>query len=559
MLERRSGPVCFTWSALAIVALVAPGIAQVSPKTPDVRDTLVLDGSTRIADPKLTGGGVEVAFHLAPSGASANATVEVLVGSSVVASVWSGSLMGGASATTIFWDGKDDAGNWLDTGPYTIRVSAPGLTPLELPLDLVRLGITEIEFQNSRSAIDEYQMVYFKKGGSYAFYATPAIHEYLDVADTGEVADLDLNDGSPRPVATLHTQTDSPPLEGSIYEDDQYNFPVAYVMGAAPRVELTFGATACSVSGTQIGAGYPVATKDIRAQAWIGGTPVASSAAIQPGGTAVLDLVPLMAEVGRQDMAIEWHWQYAVEGGSAWSDIPGATTTTHRFYTLLGAPNFQAGAAGTQYSGPWVEVCEYLASWKDVLGLPSSNQLELTELHIKGFFGQNGGIPTAIEGVIYDAYPLGGDGGATHYFFSGSWSMDLSALLNQHARGIYVNCTDNMGATTTMLAMMGADGMRPVRLGSMNLRAIWGIGAPAYTTNLWGFGHSFSYHHIVTDDDAVTVSDSCMQLDEDGDPGHVPGIPGWNHHRLWEGAGGYEDLAASNPVSRQLQSLPGLR
>jgi hypothetical protein len=39
----------------------------------------------------------------------------------------------------------------------------------------------------------------------------------------------------------------------------------------------------------------------------------------------------------------------------------------------------------------------------------------------------------------------------------------------------------------------------------------------------------------------------------------VPGIPGWNHHRLWAGVGGYDDLAASNNVTKTLENLPGLK
>jgi len=266
-----------------------------------------------------------------------------------------------------------------------------------------------------------------------------------------------------------------------------------------------------------------------------------------------------MARVGRQELDVEWHWQSAPEGSSEWSDIPGATTISHRFYTLLAPPKFKDNASGAQYTGPWVEVCEFLASWYDVLGLPSADQAELTELFVKGFFGQNGGLPAAIEGVIYDAYPLGGDGGATHYFQFGGWNMDLSSLLNAHAKGIYVNCSDNMGAATTMLSMLGADGMRPLHLGTMHLRAIWGIGAPGYTLNLWGSGHSFSYHHIITDDGGVTVSDTCMQLDEDGDPDSTPGFPGWNHHRPWDGVDGYEALSAHNNVTQNVEPLPGLK
>jgi hypothetical protein len=92
----------------------------------------------------------------------------------------------------------------------------------------------------------------------------------------------------------------------------------------------------------------------------------------------------------------------------------------------------------------------------------------------------------------------------------------------------------------------------------MTLRSIWGIGSPGYTTDLWGGSHGFSYHHIATRDDGLHVIDSCMQLDEDGNPSSVPGVPGWNHDRLWDGPGGYDDLSATNTVTKTLQALPGL-
>jgi hypothetical protein len=49
-----------------------------------------------------------------------------------------------------------------------------------------------------------------------------------------------------------------------------------------------------------------------------------------------------------------------------------------------------------------------------------------------------------------------------------------------------------------------------------------------------------------------------MQLDEDGTPGSIPGIPGWNVDRLWAGIGGYNDLSSYNDVTKTLQALPGL-
>lgn len=547
-----------TTLSLLLLALPAAGQALTPKPGTAIPPSFTCEAATRIADPKLAGGEPWIEFQLLGSPAVA-ASVEVLRNGSVVATPWQGTLASSGAGMRVHWNGRNAGGSHrAPIGEYVWRVNAAGFASIERPLTLVRLGVTEIEAQDEPGLDNEFQMVYFMKGSAYSFYATPAIGEYLNGARVGDLADLDLNDGSPRPVAPLHMGTAEPVMDGVNYDAFTHNYPLSYVMGAQPRLELTFGATAVGPTGTVSGAGYPVPNFQIRVvcdQADV--VPGASLAT--PGGTALLDLDPLPAEVGRHDRALELRWEYREAADPQWRAIPGAQTIPLRFYTLLGAPIFKAGAVGTQYTGPWVEVAEYVSSWKDTLGLAAADQLGLTEVHIKGFFGQNGGIPTAIEGVKYDAYPLGGDGGATHYYVFGANNMNLARLLNGHASGVYVNCSDNMGATTTMLSMMGATGMRPVRLGSMTLRAIWGIGAPAYTLNLWGTGHSFSYHHIVTDDGGVTVSDSCMQLDEDGNASALPGIPGWNVRRVWTGTNGYNELSSSNNVTKTLEVLPGLQ
>ena len=93
----------------------------------------------------------------------------------------------------------------------------------------------------------------------------------------------------------------------------------------------------------------------------------------------------------------------------------------------------------------------------------------------------------------------------------------------------------------------------------MTLNAIWGIGAASYTTDLWGGAHSFSYHHIITRNDGTNVSDTCLQVDEDGTPGATPGTPGWNHDREWNGASGYDALSATNVVTTSVEDLPGIK
>jgi hypothetical protein len=544
------------WTSAGLLLAAGFGSAQ-QVRSAASLPHFVLDHASRVADPKLAGGGAEFAFHLTPPSASANAVAEVLRTGSVVATLWSGTLAG-ATPLALTWDGRDAGGERCDTGTYTLRVRAPGIPTFERPLQLVRLGITEIEAQDGPiPGVDEFQMVYFRKDATYGFYATPAIHEYRNAAPAGELSDLDRDDGEPRAPVAVHLGTASPVLEGSEYATTGFNYPLAYVKGTRPRLELTFGSAATSARGTGQGVGYPLAGHELRVRCDLG-TVDPTAELVTPGGTARVDFPPLPNEVGRHDRILTFTYEYRASG-AAWEPILGSETIALRIYTLFGTPLFAAGKTGTQYAGPWVEVAEYFASWKETLGLPAEDGLQVTEVFIKGFFGQNGGIPTAIEDCVYDAYPLGGDGGATHYHNFGNGKMRLSRLLNAHALGRFINCSDNMSATTTMLSMLGMPNLRPVRLGSMNLRAIWGIGAPDYTLDLWGGSHGFSYHHIVTDDDALTVSDSCMQLDEDGNSLALPGTPGWNVRRPWLGTNGYRALSATNNVTKSLESLPGLQ
>ncbi len=549
-------------SPLLPIALAAS--FQLPPRVPTrpppelVPTVLVCDAATRIADPKLDGGAPSLAFHVEPAGLVANVQVDVLQGGVLVGTAWSGAVVGGASTTTCTWSGRDLLGARCNTGAYTWRVSASGASSVELPLDLVRLGVTEVEAQSSPGTTNEFQMVYFRRGTGYTFTATPATHEYINSQRATDVSELDRNDGEPRPVVAVHSNTAEPVMNGVAVETLTHNYPLAYVQGAAPRLHLMFGGTGTAADGSAMDVGFPVAGEELRVvsdDAVAAGTDV-----VLPWGTVDLDLPPLPAEVGRTDRVLHLRFEHRATGTNEWRSVPGEIALPLRYYTLLGTPRFKAGATGLQYTGPWVEVAEYVSSWKATLGLPATTQAELTTLFVHGFFGQNGGLPAAIEGVRYDAGPLGGDGGATHYYASSSNNMQLSRLLHAHANGVFVNCSDNMGAATTMLSMLGATNVRPVFLGGMSLRAIWGIGAPGYTLNLWGSGpHSFTYHHILTDDDGVTVSDTCMQLDEDGAPSALPGTPGWNARRPWTGANGYMALAATNVVTTSLQTLPGLQ
>ena len=104
-----------------------------------------------------------------------------------------------------------------------------------------------------------------------------------------------------------------------------------------------------------------------------------------------------------------------------------------------------------------------------------------------------------------------------------------------------------------MLSMLGVPNMELFHLGSMTLRAIWGIGCDDYTLDLWSGSHGFSYHHIITRDGGTNISDACLCVDEDGSPDSLPGTPGFNHDRDWNN---YESLLATGNISTYTQNLP---
>lgn len=560
-------------AALLVVTSAPVALARQGAPSGSPFDFLHKVAATRIADPKLDQSSIEVSYLLDPASSRYDVRIDVLsrAAGSLVTTIYYGKEFGQAAPRTRTWDGRDAAGKFVDPGAYTLRVEARDARAItrriDYDLDLVRLGIREIAAQSSSpSGVNEWQVVYFMKDKKYAYYATPASGEYLCRADAGDVSDLDFNDGSPRPAPPVHAKTDEPLLETTgagnrIYENDYHNYPLCYLAGADPKFDVTFGVSCALADGTRGACNYPVAGYEIRCIAnddtgrW-----TASPSNIAPGATATMVGPTLPATATRTERNVRWRFQYRVTGGLTWIAIPGSYSTTHRIYTLLDHPYWATGASGTQYSGPWVEVLDYLYTWSTALGVTCNTNDDVVEAFVKGYFGQQGSLTTAIEDVHYDCPSEGGDGGATHYFDWGGWISNLSRLLNAHASGKFVNCTDCASSTTVMLSMLGVPGFQMDHLGSMQLRAIWGVGCDDYTLDLWnnggGGGHGFSYHHITTRDGGTNISDACLCVDEDGNADKLPGTPGFNHDRDWNN---YESLVAKGNVSWYTENLPRIQ
>jgi hypothetical protein len=312
----------------ATVAVIVPFLAHLTAQTrvgsvPTVAapaGTLTAQDWTRVADPKLQGGGATARFLAGPAGQTLAITAMIVRGGTRVRTLLDNqSTPGSTTPVSLTWDGRDAAGRWAGPGSYVLRIfSSDAGNMLDLPIAVVRLGITEIASLQQGSPRSEWQMVYFRRGTVFAFYATPATHEYYSTADTGQLADLDLNDGSPRPPVPVHAATDTPPLEGSNYEDDNYNFPLCWLGGATPVLAVKFGNTCIGATGTATTAGYPLAglpirgrLRDDRGTSWSNG-----DGSMQPGTAYNFTGAPLPAGVDQVDLALTWTWQYSTDGGA---------------------------------------------------------------------------------------------------------------------------------------------------------------------------------------------------------------------------------------------------
>jgi hypothetical protein len=490
---------------------------------------------TRVADPKLPGGGVAGRFSLVGVRGDRRITVDVALGDKTVRQICSRVITGRTEAC-FCWDGKDGLGRFMDTGEYVIRIrDARGvLTPVEASVNIVRLGITEIAALPNEGEDDEWQMVYFLKGDKYDYYVTPKCHEYRLSHDKGDTSDLDRNDGRPRPVEQVHTATDSPVLDGKHYAKNGYNYPLCYLMGAKPRLRVRAGCGATSHSGERISCGYQITGIEIRVSLTRGGTEISSSKPIHPGDFATLSYVALPQESTQTNRDVTFAWQYRQAGSSLWRNICGRLTVPLRFYTQIGRPQLDA-TLGSQYAGPWVEVIDYHYQWQRALAARVATPEELITTHVHGFFGGSMEIPSPINGARFATNQSSGYAPTTRE----AKTIDLPAFFDTRNRDSgTLACQDCAAATSLMLSMSGVKDIRRLTVlpgtgRPMFLNFIWGIGDPRgfvrETPRSWLYqdnSHSFAYHHTVSRDFGKKIIDTCVTLDVDSASNDPPILPG---------------------------------
>jgi len=84
--------------------------------------------TTRIADPKLGGGGVRVDYRLDAAPTSYIVTIEAWQAGQKVSDVWRGMEKGQLLPLSHFWGGVDANGKYVDPGRYQMVVEAQSAT-----------------------------------------------------------------------------------------------------------------------------------------------------------------------------------------------------------------------------------------------------------------------------------------------------------------------------------------------------------------------------------------------------------------------------------------------
>jgi len=483
-----------------------------------------------VFDPKLASGvTTEIKYKANPFGSSYDVTIKVIDnGSGIeVRRLVDGVSSAGGSTIPAAWDGKNDSGNFVDPGTYKITAEAPMPSKPTLTAEgyiyIVRLGVAGIQFVDGPVG-SEYQMMYhIRNTTKYSYYAIPDNQpEWKLGMNSGDVADLDMNDGTARPLPGPWGNLNSPPQDATdpaSVEDDVYNFPVCYKRGSTPKFILTMGTNAASnVSPVAaVGCAYPVATHLIRIVA-TGATPETpgSNEGITPG-QAVTFVTNGTLPNAVQKGTLSPTFKFEYKAGGSWHSIPGQIDTSHTVYTIHDQPMLTESATPTAPYLPWVRVVDMVVGW--VNGPSTADQITgiITDKVNVSFglqYDTTSGAPSYMTGTL------------------ASMQMEMSDFIDDYDTASFgrVNCSDCADLVSTFANTVGIDHQYQIigyTTGSIPLNYMIPLGWDW----LIPFSGSFSFHAIVTPDSGVRVSDATARLDSDGDagpssgPAHTPLLP----------------------------------
>ncbi|TET35380.1 MAG: hypothetical protein E3J72_11270 [Planctomycetota bacterium] len=482
----------------------------------------------KVFDPKM-GGGVtaDISYRVNPLGTTFDVTLTVVddATSIEVRRLLDAVSTPGGTTRVEVWDGKNDSGDFVDPGTYKIvlnAVNAPSYDIWEETyIFIVRLGIVGIQFVDNGLGGTEYQMMYHIRNTSkYTYYAIPDNQPEWSIGpNSGEVADLDVNDGQPRALPPLWPNLNSPPQDASDpsgVEDDCYNHPICYRRASVPKFILTLGTDAASdvTPGTAVGCGYPVAGLPIRIIS-LGDTPEVPGANedIAPAGTMTFVSNGSLPN-GLYKTTISPTFRFEYNDGGTWCPIPGQIVTAHTIYTIHDTPALTTSPSPTPPYLPWVRVVDMVVGW--VNSNAAAGQIDsIVTNQTNTFFG-----------LLYDT-ATGAPGYTTPSFV-----FEMSNFIDDYDTSSFgrINCSDCACLVSTFANTVGINHQLQ-RLGISNpIPLNWMI--PIGWDWQIPFGGDFSFHCVVTRDNGDTVSDACCTLDTDGDNGpgssatvHTPVLP----------------------------------
>ncbi|RKY24966.1 MAG: hypothetical protein DRP79_07115, partial [Planctomycetota bacterium] len=478
------------------------------------------------------------------------------------------------------WDGRwatgqPHAGKFVDPGPYFVRIEAYTKKFwkiwrdwVEYRIDVVRLGVTEVTFEDSDSDGDgsvdnnHYEMMYHLKpdstevSGPANDFVIPIPQWRIGKDDwdgTEDKAVLDLDDGTPRsekvprstvtdldpekptPIGLMWPQEDKNGVL-TVVEDDNFNRPACYKKGSKVRVKVKTGNDYVSqIDGNAHTFDSYDTTYDIAIRA--------EGFASVEGGNDEEDIGPnteyeLQSDGAipdnvhqKMDYTIKTYFEYKDKG--KWYRVPGYQKTTHALYSVLDEPIEPYLDSGGN-SRLWVGAVHLATEWADGAASREDAAKLVTEAIYE--LGKDGTL-------LYDGPPTANGNGKTTYYISAGPSFNLTEAFERAVggagKGATLNCVDCAGfvqAFTRSLGVNLLNGEITRYSGGSETgffcNKMLVIGAESVTNPKFyfpfergkGYG-TFAYHEVCwlnSYDYGGKVYDACLKLDGDTNPTKSP-------------------------------------
>ena len=381
------------------------------------------------------------------------------------------------------WDGRDDDGAWAGVGSYTIHLEASLATLLiteEAEVRLVRCGAVTAWAEGDGGVSATHVPLYWHVSRTVQGTDVPFTQADSLEGPHGDAVQL----GGPA------DNLDHFPEGGPV--------PVAFTWDSRPILTLALGDTSLLGSSGLLGAGVRVELD--------GWTAISGADELDPTVPVVLQSdQALGAGPGTLDEELVLRFVVDDVDGGAWEI--GQQTVPVRWYLLLDAPTFDRPE--DPYNA-WVAAID-----------PALRAID-------GVEPTDGAVLDALVEWIYNDLGLSYDTryGASYFTnYPSGWTsavFQLSAFLRPDA-GRTVNCSDCASILSAWANMLGAELVYSIVLQNFDLNYIKAIGVDEFThCPFGGWGCSFSYHAVTTNDGGTTIWDATLALDGDADPSAPP-------------------------------------